>query len=100
MDIKPANIQVGEHGEARVGDWGMGQLTSNDLKLEDNEEIDPDLVTPLTLSKHIRGTPGYMAPEQTKEGYQADARSDIFALGVLLSVIVTKMPPIEGEGTF
>jgi len=99
LDIKPANIQVGEHGETRVGDWGMGQLTPSKIDFSEHREIDPDLMTPLTLSKHIRGTPGYMAPEQTKVGYKPDHRSDIFSLGILLAVILTKQPPIEGDGT-
>lgn len=97
LDIKPANIQVGEFGEARVGDWGMGQLLHGDEAPTGSVEIDPDLMNPLTISKHIRGTPGYMAPEQTIPGYEPDKRSDIFALGVLLNVILTKKSPIEGE---
>jgi serine/threonine-protein kinase len=97
LDIKPANIQVGEFGETRVGDWGMGQLLHGDEDHSSHAEIDPDLMNPLTISKHIRGTPGYMAPEQTQQGYEPDKRSDIFALGVLLNVILTKHSPIEGE---
>lgn len=99
LDIKPANIQVGEFGETRVGDWGMGQLLHGEVEDGGHIEIDPDLMNPLTISKHIRGTPGYMAPEQTKPGYEPDKRSDIFALGVLLNVILTKQSPIEGEQT-
>jgi len=79
LDLKPENIQVGQHGEVQVCDWGLSKTVSDELK-----------------QNTITGTPGYMAPEQGKKGDTLDRKADIFALGALLYSILTGTRPIEG----
>jgi serine/threonine protein kinase len=71
-DIKPENVMIGAFGEVLVLDWGTARL----------------LGTPETTPATIAGTPGFMAPEQA-EGRSdlCDARTDIFALGALLTCL-------------
>jgi predicted Ser/Thr protein kinase len=67
-DLKPANIMISKSG-VKVLDFGLAKFaTSGDT---------------LTQLGAVMGTPGYMAPEQT-EGKEADARTDIYALGLVL----------------
>ena len=79
LDLKPENIQVGQHGEVQVCDWGL----SKSIKREQKQQT-------------ITGTPGYMAPEQGLRGQTLDHKTDIFALGALLYSILTGARPVEG----
>jgi tRNA A-37 threonylcarbamoyl transferase component Bud32 len=79
LDLKPENIQVGEFGEVQLCDWGLSQEITGSL-----------------INQKIKGTPGYMAPEQLEKGAPLDARTDVFALGAILSSLVTEERPIAG----
>jgi Tol biopolymer transport system component len=77
-DLKPGNVMLTRSG-AKLLDFGLAtSTTSGDVRLDDATAR-----MPLTEEGTIVGTFQYMAPEQL-EGQPADARTDIFALGVVL----------------
>lgn len=79
-DIKPDNIMVREDGIVQIMDFGVAKLQG---------------VSRLTQGASTVGTAGYMSPEQI-QGNDADQRSDIFSLGVVLYEIFTGKPPFRG----
>lgn len=78
-DIKPANILITEDNHAKITDFGVAWL---------NEEM--------TQAGEVVGSPAYMAPEQMA-GKHADARSDLFSLGVVLYTMITGFRPFQGN---
>jgi serine/threonine protein kinase len=96
LDLKPANIQVGHYGEVLVCDWGLGKLIGGTDEIDDDELLNPDLLSGMTVYGKVKGTPGYMAPEQIR-GEDRDKRTDIYALGALLYAVLTCRPPLDGD---
>ncbi len=96
LDLKPANIQVGHYGEVLVCDWGLGKLIGGTDEIDDDMLLNPDLLSGMTEYGKVKGTPGYMAPEQIRGGTR-DKRTDIYALGALLYAVLTCRPPLEGK---
>ena len=84
-DLKPANIVVTPKGRAKVLDFGIAQLTD---RLSDVEK------TATHITGDFVGTLPYMAPEQVR-GEAIDARSDIYALGVVLFEMATGKRPFD-----
>ena len=97
LDLKPENVQCDEHGEVLVCDWGLSKL------IDDTECHNFDLHASLfenqstTLYGEIKGTPGYMAPEQIIPGALKDQRTDLYALGCLLYFIFMQSAHIQAR---
>jgi WD40 repeat protein len=84
-DIKPSNVLVGVDGQPKVIDFGVASMT-------DDEGL------PVTVTRAIAGTPGYMAPEQFEGPRSIDLRTDVHGLGLLLHECLTGRPVYAREG--
>jgi len=97
-DLKPANIMLGRFNAVYVMDWGLATLTGgadDDLAaLETRVSGDGDAVAEESQWGVIVGTPAYMSPEQAA-GQRVDARSDQYALGLLLHEVVSLQRAIK-----
>ena len=96
LDLKPANIQMGEFGEVLVCDWGLAKIIgTNDETLD---YLDPDIYNDGTMDGIVKGSVGYLAPEQVnKDMGEKDERTDIYALGGILYFMLTGQAPIKGS---
>jgi len=100
--LKPENIQVGTFGEVIVCDWGLGKVVGDndyDGGEFDRLLINQDLLNNMTLSGEIKGTPGFMAPEQIECAGSSEktTATDIYALGAILYNILTEHIPVMGD---
>ncbi|MEE9369517.1 MAG: serine/threonine-protein kinase [Pontiella sp.] len=99
LDIKPDNIRVGKFGEVLVCDWGLARVINapEDPAENDTTELDGDVLNDMTLSGTMKGTPGFMAPEQTLAYGNKTVETDVYALGALLYMMLTHKLPVVGE---
>ncbi|HEU0031077.1 MAG TPA: serine/threonine-protein kinase [Kofleriaceae bacterium] len=86
-DIKPSNFFITRRPDGsmllKILDFGISKT--------------PVGSTELTGTLTVIGTPTYMSPEQMKSGRAADARSDIWSMGVVMYQLLTGRPPFSGE---
>ena len=87
-DLKPANIVVTKAG-VKVVDFGLARFAEGRDPAASHAET-------ATAAETIAGTPAYMAPEQL-EGRHCDARTDLFALGLILYEMATGEKAFRGE---
>jgi beta-lactam-binding protein with PASTA domain len=81
-DVKPENVLLGDDDRVKVADFGLARIVETSTLTQ---------TTGLLI-----GTVAYLAPEQVETG-SADARTDVYAAGVLLWELLTGTPPYSGE---
>jgi serine/threonine-protein kinase len=78
-DIKPENVFLSDGGKVKLGDFGLARA-----------------ITQHTQTGSVVGTVAYLSPELVLRG-QADARSDVYSLGVMIFEMLTGSQPFKGE---
>jgi serine/threonine protein kinase len=87
-DVKPENIflaRVGEQVIPKIVDFGISKVLAADPSVQ------------VTQAGTVMGTPAYMPPEQFHAFHDADARSDVWAFGVLLYECLAGRPPFAAD---
>ncbi len=82
-DVKPANVLVSSCGQCKLADFGIAKMKHVDLTV--------------TLAREILGTPEYMAPEQCIDARDVSLKSDIYALGTMIYVMLTGALPYRSS---
>ena len=90
-DIKPANLLLDQKGTVKILDMGLARF---DDSLSSSEGA---ANAGLTTTGTIMGTVDYMSPEQALDTKHADARSDIYSLGVSLFYLLSGRVPFQGD---
>ncbi|WP_439951756.1 Stk1 family PASTA domain-containing Ser/Thr kinase [Nocardia harenae] len=82
-DIKPENVLISDAGEVKIADFGLVRAVA---------------AATTTSASVILGTAAYLSPEQVTSG-TADARSDVYAFGILIFELLTGRAPFTGDNS-
>ena len=83
-DLKPGNVLIDSAGEPHITDFGLARRETGEVTM--------------TMEGVLVGTPAYMSPEQARgDSHSADARSDVYSLGVILFELLTGELPFRGN---
>lgn len=93
-DLKPENVFLCRDGRIKILDFGLARMTPQLDALGASD--DSPTAVGMTIPGAVLGTVGYMAPEQLRAEV-ADARTDIFAFGVILFEMITGRLPFKGS---
>ncbi|OUC79245.1 protein kinase domain-containing protein [Gordonia lacunae] len=80
-DVKPENVLISDEGEVKVADFGLVRAVAE---------------AGVTSASVILGTAAYLSPEQV-ESTHADARSDVYSMGVMMFELLTGRTPFSGD---
>ncbi len=80
-DVKPENVLISAHGEVKIADFGLVRAVTSQT---------------VATGDVILGTVAYLSPEQVATG-AADARSDVYATGIMAYEMLTGAPPFAGD---
>ena len=99
LDLKPENISIGYFGDVTVFDWGLAQVidrscSSSEIKVDNELTLDAETLNDFTIKGKLKGTPGFMSPNQA-EGGSATFSDDIYSLGVMLYIILVHELPLQ-----
>jgi serine/threonine protein kinase len=94
-DLKPANVMITPTGQVKVLDFGLAKPVGSEPWAADASQS-PTLMSGAVSGGVILGTAAYMSPEQAK-GKSVDARSDVWAFGVVLYEMLSGKPAFGGE---
>jgi tRNA A-37 threonylcarbamoyl transferase component Bud32 len=84
-DVKPENVLMGADGRVRIGDFGLARNAASA-----STTFGPDM---------FAGSPSYTSPEAVR-GEVLDARTDVYALGIILYECLTGVPPLRADTPF
>ncbi|WDE96174.1 serine/threonine-protein kinase [Lentisphaera profundi] len=101
LDLKPDNIRLGTYGEVLLCDWGIAKLLEEgEVTSHTQNNLDPNIINDHTLDGVIKGTLGFLAPEQieSKIGLKSK-QTDIYQLGAILYNMLCLEKPVQTKSS-